>query len=170
MQLCYTDTTPSHHTSNDECLKDKTPEQAKETILIRNKQDLITQYPDFFNGIGKFQGEYHIIVHPNVPPVIHPPRLVLISLKDDKITKPEEDELPPWVNIVAYRRKQNGSFRLRLDPKDLDEAFQRVHHVTPSLKEILPKFIGGTVFSIVDAKLGYWKVVPDKDSSYLTHR
>ena len=94
----------------------------------------------------------------------------LISLKDDKITKPEEGELPPWVNIVAYRRKQNGSFRLCLDPKDLDETIQRVHHVTPSLKEILPKFIGGTVFSIVDAKLGYWKVVPDKDSSYPTHR
>ena len=53
--------------------EDTTLEQAKETILLRDKQDLITQYPECFNGIGKFPGEYHITVNPNVPPVIHAP-------------------------------------------------------------------------------------------------
>ena len=107
------------HMSSDGCLRDKTPEQAKETIPIRDKQDLITQYPECFDGIGKFQGEYHITVDPNVPPVIHPPRRVPISLKDDIkselddivkngiITKLEEGEPTPWVNSLVYRRKQN---------------------------------------------------------------
>ena len=58
------------HISGVGCLKDKTPEQAKETILIRDKQDLITQYPECFKGIRKFQGEYRITVDPNVPPFI----------------------------------------------------------------------------------------------------
>ena len=71
------------HTSSDGCLKDKTLEQARETILMREKHDLITQYPECFNGIRKFQGEYHITVHPNFPPVIDPPRRELISFKDD---------------------------------------------------------------------------------------
>ena len=168
------------HMSSDGCLRAKTPEQAKETIPIRDKQDLITQYPECFDGIGKFQGEYHITVYPNVPPVIHPPRRVPISLKDDIkselddmvkngiITKLEEGEPTPWVNSLVYRRKQNGRLRLCLDPKDLNAAIQREHHVTPTLEEILPKLTGATVFSIVDAKCGYWNVVLDKESCYLT--
>jgi len=55
-----------------------------------------------------------------------------------------------------------------LDPKDLNAAIQREHHVTPTLEEILPKLTGATVFSIVDTKCGYWNVVLDKESSYLT--
>ena len=113
------------------CLKDKNLEQAKETIPIKDKQDLIQQY---INDIGKFQGEYHITVDPSVPPVIHPPRRVPVSLKDDIknelddmvkngiITKLEEDEPTPWVNSLVYRRKQNGRLRLCLDPKDLNAA------------------------------------------------
>ena len=75
---------------------------------------------------------------------------------------------PLWVNSLVYQRKQNGRLRLCLDPKDLNAAIQREHHVTPTLEEILLKLTGATVFSIVDAKCGYWKVVHDKESSYLT--
>ncbi|KAL9964120.1 hypothetical protein ACROYT_G027704 [Oculina patagonica] len=35
------------------------PEQPREPPPIKDKQDLIAQYPECFNGIGKFQGEYH---------------------------------------------------------------------------------------------------------------
>jgi len=73
LQFNYAIQTQHPHTSSHGCQKDKTLEQAKETILLRDKQDLITQYPECFNGIGKFPGEYHITVNPNVPPVIHAP-------------------------------------------------------------------------------------------------
>ncbi|KAL9967831.1 hypothetical protein ACROYT_G026128 [Oculina patagonica] len=156
------------------------PEQRKEPPPIKDKQDLIAQYPECFNGIGKFQGGYHITLDPSVPPVVHPPRRVPISLRDDIkselddmakngiITKIEEGEPTSWVNSLVYRRKQNGRLRLCLDPKDLNAAIQREHHVTPTLEEIIPKLMGATVFSIVDAKCGYWNVVLDKESSYLT--
>ena len=49
------------------------------------------KYPDCFNGIGKFDGRYHINIVPTVSPVIHPPRRVPIALKDD--TKEELDEM-----------------------------------------------------------------------------
>ena len=41
---------------------------------IKDKHDLISQYPECFNGVGKFQGEYHIVLDPNIPAVVHPPR------------------------------------------------------------------------------------------------
>ena len=39
--------------------------------------------------------------------------------------------------------------------------------MVPTLEEILPKLNGAEVFSIVDAKCGYWNVVLDDESSYL---
>ena len=75
---------------------------------------------------------------------------------------------PNLRKVKPHRRKQNGRLRLCLDPKDLNAAIQREHHVTPTLEEILPKLTGATVFSLVDAKCGYWNVVLDKESSYLT--
>ncbi len=134
---------------------------------VQSKEDLIEQYPNCFNGIGKFEGEYHITTDPLVPPVIHPPRRIAISLKDDIkkeldemvwdgiIIKIKEGEPTRWVNTLVYRRKQNGRLRLCLDPKDLNTAIQREHHAIPTLEEVLPKLHEANFFSIVDAKCGY---------------
>ena len=147
---------------------------------IQSKEDLIEQYPNCFNGIGKFEGEYHITTDPLVPPVIHPPRRIPISLKDDIekeldemvsdgiIIKIKEGEPTRWVNSLVHWQKQNGRLRLCLDPKDLNTAIQREHHAIPTLEEILPKLHEAKFFSIVDAKCGYWSVVLNEESSYLT--
>ena len=84
------------------------------------------------------------------------------------ITKIKEGEPTAWVNSLVYRRKPNGSLRICLDPKDLNKAIYREHHVIPTLEEILPKLSGAKYFSIVDAKCGYWNVELDQESSYLT--
>lgn len=86
----------------------------------------------------------------------------MIWSRNGILTKIEEGEPTSLVNSLVYRRKQNGRLRLCLDPKDLNAAIQREHHVTPTLEEILPKLPGATVFSIVDAKCGYWNGVLDK--------
>ena len=154
--------------------------QSVKSAPIRSKQDLIARYPECFDGVGKLTGEYHITLDPAVPPVVHPPRKVPISMKDeikdeldnmvknDIIAKIQEGEPTAWVNGLVYQRKSNGRLRLCLDPKDLNEAIKREHHVTPTLEEILPKLNGAKVFSIVDAKCGYWNIILDEESSYLT--
>ena len=38
----------------------------------------------------------------------------------------------------------------------------------PTLEEILPKLSGAKLFSIVNAKCGYWNIELDEESSYLT--
>ena len=84
------------------------------------------------------------------------------------IAKLKEGEPTAWVNSLVYRRKPNGKLRICLDPKDLNRAISREHHVIPTLEEILPKLSGAKYFSIVDAKCGYWNVELDNESSYLT--
>ena len=89
-------------------------------------------------------------------------------VKNDIIAKIQEGEPTAWVNSLVYRRKSNGRLRLCLDPKDLNEAIKREHQVIPTLEEILPKLNGAKVFSIVNAKCGYWNIILDEESSYLT--
>ena len=168
---------------NLEVKKSPQPEPCTQSVKsapIRSKQDLIARYPECFDGIGKLKGEYHITLDPAVPPVVHPPLKVPISMKDeikdeldnmaknDIIAKIQEGEPTDWVNSPVYRRKSNGRLCLCLKPKDLNEAIKREHHVTPTLKEILPKLNGAKVFSVVDAKCDYWNIILDEESSYLT--
>ena len=89
-------------------------------------------------------------------------------VNNDIIAKIKKGEPTQWVNRLVYRSKQNGRLRLCLDPKDLNAAIQRERHVTPTIEEILPKLADDKVFSIVDAKCGYWNVGLHEESSYLT--
>ena len=103
--------------------------QSVKSAPIRSKQDLIARYPECFDGIGKLKGEYHITLDPAVPPVVHPPHKVSISMKDeikdeldnmvknDIIAKIQEGEPTAWVNSLVYRRKSNGRLHLCLDQK-----------------------------------------------------
>ena len=41
------------------------------------------RYPNCFDGVGKFQGQYHITVDPSVLLVVHAQRRVPLRLRDD---------------------------------------------------------------------------------------
>ena len=128
------------------------------------KEQLLKQYKDCFEGIGCFQGEYHITVDTAVPPVVHPPRRVPEALKEPlkeldslvaqgilaKVTEPTD-----WVNSLVCITKSTGALRLCLDPKDLNCAIKRPHYFTPTLEDILPKLNGLKCFSILDTRSGY---------------
>ena len=46
-------------------------QRPNEVPPVKDKDDLMNRYPDCFDGIGKFQGQYHITVDPSVPLVVH---------------------------------------------------------------------------------------------------
>ena len=102
------------------------------------RSELLCQYQDCFQGIGCFQGEFHITLDPTVPPVIHPPRRVPEALREplkrelDALVEQgiiaKVDEPTDWVNSLVCVTKANGTLRLRLDPKDLNRAIKRPHH------------------------------------------
>ena len=55
----------------------------QEVTQEKDKQCVISQYPECFNAVERFQGEYHIVIEPSLTPILDPTRRVTISLKDD---------------------------------------------------------------------------------------
>ena len=91
----------------------------------------------------------------------------------------EVKEHTDWVNSYVIVEKDTGSrhslnhtikkkLRICLDPTDLNEALEMEPYHTHSMDEITAKLQGMTVFTIVDFKKGYWKVVLHRDSRKLT--
>ena len=100
-----------------------------------------------------------------------------VALKADLKKKLEElvaakmitrvDEPTDWISsTVAVRR--NNKLRICLDPKNLNTAIRRPKYPIPNIEDILPKLAKAKVFSILDAKNGFWQIELDDPSSYLT--
>ena len=82
--------------------------------------ELMTIYPGQFDKIGKFPGEYHIILEEESHPVIHAPRKCPIHLKDElkqvlddmklKGVIKKMTELTDWVNSIVFQDERTASF------------------------------------------------------------
>ncbi|XP_061170331.1 uncharacterized protein K02A2.6-like [Saccostrea echinata] len=142
-----------------------------------SKKQLLAEYPDVFEGVGRLAGKYHLVLDENIQPVVHPPRKVPIALKP--LLKAELDRLQEmniitpiseptqWVSSCLMVMKPN-KVRICIDPKDLNKALKRSHYPLPTIEEILPNLSRAKVFSVLDARNGFWHVELDKESSMLT--
>ena len=158
---------------------DKEPSSpTQELPLIQNTADLQREFPDRFQGIGRFKGKYHITLKPDARPVIHPPRKCPIAMRphvQDELERLENlevirkvDEPTDWVSSLAYAWKPNNTVRACLDAKELNNGIKRDHHRTPTVEEITHNFAGSTVFSKVDGTASYYCVELDDESQLLT--
>ena len=151
------------------------PEAAKP---IRSTDDFIKEFPDQFQGIGQFPGEYKIQLCHDAHPVIHAPRKCPIALRPkvkEHLNKMEclgvitrVDEPMDWVSSITYIQKANGELHLCLDPRDLNKAIHQDHHKTPTVEEVTHEFAHSCFFTKLDAHHGYWSIVLNQDSSLLT--
>ena len=73
-----------------------------------------------------------------------------------------------WCSSIVYSTKRDGSLRICLDPKRLNESIKRCPHKMPTLEEINPAFVGAKHFSKLDAKAGYWSIQLEDESQLLT--
>ena len=105
--------------------------------LITSKDQIMAQYPDVFEGIGKFPGPpYSIHLDPSIQPKQTHCRSVPIHLKKsfkkeiDKILqagvlKPVT-EATPWINsfVLVESKDKSGNLKLHicLDPTNLNKA------------------------------------------------
>lgn len=144
---------------------------------ILSKDQVISMFPDVFDdGIGVL--EYHIRLDESVKPVQHAPRRGEVALRD-KI-KETLDELhgtgfiapvtkpTPWISPMLAVPKKNGKIRVCLDQKDLNKAILRQNYPMPAIEDIATRLHGTKVFSVLDAKNGFWHVNLDEESSYRT--
>ena len=73
------------------------------------------------------------------------------------------DQPTDWVHNLVIVEKKNGSLRLCLDPRALNNAIKRAHYRIPTIQEIASDLAGKKVF----LKDGYWQVELDEQSSLL---
>lgn len=64
--------------------------------------------------------------------------------------------------------KKPGTLRICVDLKDLNKATKRSHYIMPTLEDILPNLADAKVFSVLDAREGFWHIKLDEHNSYLT--
>ena len=151
--------------------------------LITTKEQILTRFPDVFEGIGKFLGKpYKIQLDPKLPPKQTPCRPIPIHLKDafkqelDKmlkagVQKPVQEATPlinSFVLIEGTDKQGKPKLHICLDPTNLNKAIIRepYHFKTP--EDISHLLANSTVMTILDCKKGYWHQELDKASSYLT--
>ena len=141
------------------------------------QEQVLQDYADVFQGLGKMPGRYHIEVDEHAKPVQNTRRRVPIPLREElkaKLHSMEEqkiiakvEEPTPWISNMVVVKKPN-KLRICLDPQHLNKAIKRNHHPIPTLDEITPRFANAKVFSVVDAKDGFLQVELDEPSSLLT--
>ncbi|XP_033747087.1 uncharacterized protein K02A2.6-like [Pecten maximus] len=148
-------------------------EAPKEEVLQASTTD-----NTMFEGLGKLAGKLHLEVDPTVPPTKIPVRRIPVSLKDrvqdelmrltnlgviTPVTTPTD-----WISSIVVVKKHNGNLRLCIDPKPLNKALKRNNYAMPTIEDILPELNKARLFSVVDAKDGFWHIELDEESSYLT--
>lgn len=147
------------------------------TDAPKTTEDIIAIYDDVFDGLGCLPGQLHLEIDPAVKPVQQLPRRVPIPIKS-KVSKAihameqggiitKVTEPTPWISNIVVIEK-NDKLRICIDPSPLNKALLRSHYQMPTIEEVLPEITNAKVFSVLDAKDGYWQIKLDEPSSYLT--
>ncbi|KAK3765193.1 hypothetical protein RRG08_051818 [Elysia crispata] len=69
---------------------------------------------------------------------------------------------------MAIVEKSNGSLRLCIDPRPLNEALQIENFKLPTFDDVLPAFHKAKIFTKQDIKEAFWHIKRDEESSKLT--
>ncbi|XP_013408762.1 uncharacterized protein K02A2.6-like [Lingula anatina] len=149
--------------------------QSTNVPLTQDK--LLSEYGDNFTGLGQYKREYDIVVDPSVSPVVQAPRKIPFA-KHDKLKEAlsqlekqdviaSVDKPTDWVNNLVITEKRNGSIRLCLDPKPLNQAIKRERYEIPTPADVQSRLAGKCIFTVVDMKDSYWHVKLSEESSYL---
>ena len=135
--------------------------------------------PSVFSGLGNLGDEYEIQLKPDAKPyALHTPRSVPLPLRD-KVRKELErmeslgviskvDEPTEWCAGMVVVPKKNGTLRICVDLKPLNESVLREIHPLPKVDETLAQLHGATVFSKLDANSGFWQIPLAEKSKLLT--
>ncbi|XP_072164277.1 uncharacterized protein [Diadema setosum] len=145
--------------------------------VIRNVDDLKAAYPAQFDRIGNFRGTASLHLEHDAQPSIDPPWKCSVHLRDKIKTELQTMEQngvirkiehhTDWCSSMTTTVRKDGSIRLCLDPRRLNNALKRPHKV-PTLEEVNLTFAGARYFSKLDAKSGYWSIHLAAKSQELT--
>ena len=78
------------------------------------------------------------------------------------------DKPTDFVSNLVITQKKDGSLRLCLDPKHLNDQIKREHFQIPTFDDIVSNLGGKKYFTVLDQKDSYWQVELNEDSAPLT--
>ena len=141
--------------------------------------ELTTQYPKFFKGIGKLKNtQVRLHIDDSVEPVAQPPRRIPFHLQrqvSEEIDSLERqgiiekvDGATAWVSPLVVAPKKNGGVRLCVDMRMPNKAIQRERHPSPTVDDLVTNLNGATVFSKLDLKAGYHQIPLVEESRHIT--
>ena len=142
----------------------------KPSTPITTQDQILQEYPDVFEGIGKFPGPpYHIQVDPKITPKQTACRPIPIHLKDAFQKETNQmlqagvslpvTETMPWINsfVLVEKKGNHGQVKLRicLDPTNLNKAVTRepYHFRTP--EDISHMLADACILTVCHCKKGY---------------
>lgn len=148
------------------------------TIKTDNTKNLlIEKYCELFQGVGHFDKPLELRIQLGADPVVRPPRRVpnaLLTRLRDKLKSLEDRQIitkvehpKSFVSNLVVIEKKDGSLRICLDPKDLNNVLIREYHLIPTLEEIVPKITNKKYFSVLDLSEGFYNIQLDEKSSEL---
>lgn len=144
---------------------------------IKSKDCIINKNIELFQGVGEFSKPLQLRIRPGAEPVVRPPRRVPHALmtrladklealvKHEVIAKVDHPE--SFVSNLVIIEKKDGSLRICLDPKDLNNVLIREYHLIPTLDEIIPKLCNKKFFSVLDLSDGFYNIKLAEESSKL---
>ena len=160
-----------------------TDAETRMNTLVISKEQILSSYPDIFEGIDRFPGPpYHIQVDPNLTLKQTPCRPVPVHLKDafkkkiDKmlkagIIKPVQEASPSINSFMLVEGKDKlGNLKLHicLDPTNLNKAIVREPYHFKIPEDIAHLIANSCIMTVCDCKKGYWHQELDEASSFLT--
>ena len=140
--------------------------------------EIFDYYSDVFAGLGCISDVlYHINIDSSCQPVIHPLRRVPIKLRpkiQEELQRMENLDVivkvntpTSWVNSMVTIVKPNGTLRICIDPRDLNNAIKREHYPTQTIEDVVTRMSKATIFSVLDASSGFWQIKLDGESAKL---
>ena len=141
-----------------------------------SKEDILERYKDVFEGPDTFSKSYQIQLKAGAKATSQATRIVpdpkQAKLKEllDKMTSQgfiaDVDQPTDWVSNLVITEKSDGSMRICLDPKPLNEAIKREHHKLPTADDVHSKF-ANKIVTVTDERHASWQVPLTENSSYL---
>ena len=131
-----------------------TPREVRQVNATPNnkpmeKEKILHEYCDVFEGLGCLPEEYNITVDQSYTPVVHAPRRLPIAIRElvqEKLDEMEADDMiakiaepTPWVSSMVVVRKKNRDVRICIDPRALNKAVKRCYYPVPTIEEIVAR-------------------------------
>ncbi|GFW77956.1 retrovirus-related Pol polyprotein from transposon 17.6 [Trichonephila clavipes] len=131
---------------------------------------LITEFQSLFSRTSEDFGRTRLTKHRidtgEHPPIKqHPRRLPFAKqeevqklIKDMKNNDDIEPSSSPWASPIVLVRKKDGSTRLCVDYRRLNDVTKKNSYHLPRIDDTMDTLAGNTWFSTLDLKSGYWQV------------